>query len=189
MHDHHDGCGCGNTHKTEESPKCISEFVSRNDNYKGVVYELPTEPKKYEAAIYHWTQPKDEEPLWERIAGPVVLDTQPAAETWVQQNLSVYAGERLDNTISDQLRSEVLAALGHDDFDFLDPQNFAISFLESEDSDEWLPIPQVEKLLAAGDFYFVEWKGSWLAGFLYDEATIRCWKRFEDLKSALIEIV
>lgn len=196
MHDHHSGddCGCDSTltptdDNTEETLTCISEFVSRNENYKAAVYDLHADPVKYEVAIYKWQEVKDDSPVWEREAGPVIMDTVAAAETWGQQNLAIYAGEKLDDTVNEPLRSEVFAALGHEDFDFLSPHGYQVSFLESEDSEDFLAIPQVDKVLAAGEFYFVEFQGAWLAGFLYDEAEIRCWKKFEDLKSALLEIV
>jgi len=170
-------------------PKCVSEFISRNQNYKAAVYDLQADPIKFEVAIYKWAEVKNEQPVWERIAGPIIMDSLPAAETWGQENLAVYSGEKLDNTVNDALRSEVYKILGHENYDFLDPHSFTVSFLESEESGEFLPIEQVDKVLAAGEFYFVEFKDTWLAGFLYDEGEIRCWKKFEDLKNALSEIV
>ena len=186
MHDHKhsDDCGC-----EETSPKCVSEFIARNQNYKAAVYDLGADPAKFEVAIYKWAEAKDENPVWERIAGPIIMDTLPAAETWGQENLAVYSGEKLDNTINDKMRNEVYQTLGHEDFDFLDPHGFEVSFLESEDSEEFLPVIQVDKVLVAGEFYFVQFQDTWLAGFLYDEGMIRCWKKFESLKVALQEIV
>lgn len=200
MHDHHDDCGCNDEHNLEDDQDaaaeeendalfCVSQFMSRNQNYKAAVYDLKIEPAKFEVAIYQWKDLADSDrPVWERVAGPIILDTLAAAETWGQQNLAVYAGEKLDTTVGDPLRSDVFAILGHENFDFLDPQGYRISFLESEDSEDFLPVAPVDKLLVAGQFYFVEYAGAWLAGFLYDEGEIRCWKKFDDLKSALLEI-
>ena len=191
MHDDHTHDeNCNHDHPEDKGPKCVSQFVSRNQNHKAAVYELSLEPAKYECAIYGWTDVDSEpEPLWERQVGPIVMDTLPAAETWAQKNLAIYAGEVLDTTIGDGLRSQVQEVLGHDDFDFYDPKNYEVSFLESEDSEDFLAIPTVDKVLAAGEFYFVEYKNQWLAGFLFDEGVIRCWKRFEDMKEALQTIV
>jgi len=193
MHDHKHGddCGCHSQPETpEEEPlHCISDFVARNQNYKAAVYDLKADPPKYEVAIYKWTIIKGEEqPVWERIAGPIIMDSLPAAETWGQENLAIYAGEKLDVTVAESLRETVYKTLGNDDFDFLDPSNYQVSFLESEEGEEFLPIATPEKILVAGEFYFVEFMGKWLAGFLYDEATVRCWKTFDTLEEALLEV-
>lgn len=200
MHDHYDDGCCDHDHDPklpqsgsaeEENDElfCVSQFLSRNQNYKAAVYDLKVEPEKFEVAIYQWKEIAGSElPVWERIAGPIILDTLPAAETWGQKNLAIYAGEKLDTTVGDPLRSDVFAILGHENFDFLDPKSYQISFLESEDSENFLPVAPVDKLLVAGEFYFVEYADAWLAGFLYDEGEIRCWKNFADLKTALLEI-
>lgn len=196
MHDHthDDDCGCSPEPETPEQEeletlKCISNFVSRNENYKAAIFDLGADPEKFEVGIYKWTEIKGEEqPVWERVAGPIIMDSLPAAETWGQKNLVIYSGEQLDVTVGESLREIVFKVLGHENFDFLEPLNYEVSFLESEDSEDFLPINNPEKILVAGDFYFVEFKGRWLAGFLYDEAVIRCWKNFEDLEKALLDV-
>lgn len=169
--------------------KPIQENTSRNLNYKSIIYETESTPPQFETVIYRWNEAElDEEgrPLWERVAGPFIVDDFSAAEHFAAKHLSLMAGEVADESVDDNLTEEVKSALGHTDFDFLDVANYAVSHLASPDEEDFTPI-EIKKILASGEFYYVETLDEkWLSGFLFDEGQIRCWQEFPTVKDALI---
>ena len=172
-----------------EMSKPIQENTSLNLNYKSIIYETESTPPQFETVIYRWNEDEldeDGRPLWERVAGPFIVDDFKSAEHFAQKHLSLMAGEVNDESVEEALHEEVREAVGHEDFSFLDIANYEVTQLAHPDKDEFAPI-EVQKILASGDFYYTETTdGKWLSGFLFDEGQIRCWQEFSTLKEALI---
>ncbi len=176
----------------EEGQAPVQQYYSHNQNYKACVFKDAS--TQFRVHLYKWCEdaPSEKEddgaPVWENIAGPFVVESLPAAQTLAQQHLPMMAGETLDRNIDETLSNQIETTLGHPHFDFLEIKNFKTSFLEDEEAEDFIDFDPASVLLTE-DFYFVEdLDGKWLAGFLYQEGEIRCWKRFPNLGQALLTI-
>ena len=169
----------------------LETFFSLNDQYKAVVAVAQADPDKFEADIYYWNEEKTDDsgiPLWERVFGPLVLNTQKEAVFMAQSQLDVLAGEMPDPNISDSMKEDFFNILGHEDIRFLKPENFETAFLPSEEALDFISFPP-EKIAFTQDFYFILSEKNWYTGFLFAPGQIHCWQKFKTLKQALATIL
>lgn len=167
----------------------IRQIVSRNLNNKALITKLSDD--KFEVSVYEWNDEKidkDGQNLWERVAGPFVLDSEEDAESSALENLQLFSLEIPDVSVDKNLQTFVEEILGHNDFDFFLPQNFEMEFLENPEKETFCSISP-EKVLCVQDFYFVESKNQWIQAFLTEKGSLRGWKSFPDLKMALNEVL
>ncbi|MCK5460476.1 hypothetical protein KAI58_00635 [Candidatus Gracilibacteria bacterium] len=167
----------------------VRQIVSRNFNNKALILQLSND--KFEVNVYEWCDKKfddEERNLWERVAGPFILDFLEEAETVAIENLQLFSLELPDTSIDKNLQIFVEEILGHDDFDFFLPQNFEMEFLENPEKEIFCALSP-EKVLCVQDFYFIESKNQWIQGILTKKGRLRGWKRFPNLKTALKEIL
>ncbi len=169
--------------------KPLEEIMSNSLNYKAAIFETEETPARFESIVYYWNEDlKDDEgnPLWERVAGPFIVDNMEAAKHLAQKHLNLMAGEVEDESIDESLKNEIQEALGHTNFTFVETANYEVSFLKDSESEDFVSI-EAQKIFIAGDFYYVETNDhEWLSGFLYDEGVVRCWQKFVSPKNALI---
>lgn len=165
----------------------VSEFHAFGGNHKAVIQK--NEDDKFTSLVYEWNEDKlDDEgrPLWEKVAGPFVLDTREEAEKNAQENLEIFSFEIPDLAVEKTLVDFTKKLLGHDDFRFFVPDNFEVALLVDEDNEKFETITPT-KVLHTGDFCFVENGDQWITGILEPKGKIKGWKSFDDLKTALKE--
>lgn len=169
--------------------KEIKQIISRNLYNKALILQL--DDSVFEVSIYEWEDKSVDEngnPFWTRIAGPFVIHSLEEAEKIAQENLQLFSFEIPDKSIDKALHNFVKEKIKHENYDFFKPQNFEMEFLiDSEDENFETIIP--EKILYIDDFYFIENKNQWLTGFLNEKGKIRGWQKFDNLKTALDEIL
>lgn len=173
----------------ENTPKEIKQMVSRNLYNKALILQL--DDAIFEVSVYEWNTTSNNESdsqCWKRIAGPFVLNSLEEAEQIAVENLQLFSFEIPDDSIKKALHDFVKAQIKHENYDFFKPQNFEMEFLidlEKEKFETIIP----EKILYVDDFYFIENQNQWLTGFSNEKGKIRGWQKFDNLKSALDEIL
>ena len=173
------------TEDTTTENKFFQEYNSLNLGFKASIEETGN---KYEVTLYKWSTElldDDNNPLWERVAGPFVLDTLTEAQTMALENLQTFSGEIPDKTIDPELIGFVAKIVGHENFDFFLPQNFDCVLLDDENLEKVIKI-NPSKCLVLEELFFIEADEKWFTGFLDEDDVIKCWKEFENLEAALL---
>lgn len=174
---------------TEQPDNIVLQINTMGGDHKAVVQR--TDDKKFSTVIYEWNEEKtdaDGLPVWEKLAGPFILDTQELAEKNAQEHLEIFSLEIPDPSIEPTLTTFIEELLKHKNFKFFIPSNFEVECLTSPESDTFEKITP-EKVLFSDNFCFVESEGKWIAGILAEKGMIKGWQTFNDLKSALSETI
>ncbi|HEY5714625.1 MAG TPA: hypothetical protein VIT68_04715, partial [Candidatus Gracilibacteria bacterium] len=167
-----------------------SYIYAINQNYKACITSLQMKEEKiqYEICIYRWNEEKfDDEGknLWERIAGPFVGDGEAQAQIVAKEQLALFTGEILDERVSPALQQETEIILGHQNFLFLNPESFEITYLKENGETQKL---EGEILLATQELYVAKFQKEWFVGFLAKDFEIQCFICKKNLKEALQDI-
>lgn len=157
-----------------------------NENYKASITRLEHKDKdpEFEVIIYRWSEENlDDEGrnLWERLAGPFILDQEEQAYIIAQEQLQLFTGEAPDSKAEAQFKTKVKSIINHENFYFFKPQNFEIQFVKDDISHslkaQWIMWIDEVYLVGADEACFI--------GFLSQDRTITCFQKVSDLSTAL----
>ncbi len=162
-------------------------LYARNENYKAVIRSFEVgEKTQYEVCLYHWTElaeSESENPLWERLAGPFILDTSDQAHLIAAEKLGVYSGEIPDESVEESLKKEVQSILGDRPFAFLKPNKYTI-----QQTAEGKKIKKATRLLSCEPLCFVLEGTVWHTGVLSGDQKIECFVTHPTLGEALKDL-
>lgn len=173
----------------ENTPNIIEELFSRGSEHKAIIQEHDTQ--RLAVSVYELNAEQldpDGIPMWERVAGPIVVDDETSAKAQANQHLALFSLEIPDPHIEHDLHNFVVNEIGHDDYAFFLPENYNVEYL-SHPEEEHFEMVEPQKVLCVEDFYFVENQNQWFTGFLHERGRIRGWQSFDDLKTALQTIL
>jgi len=184
-----------NTKKTdskenkEEIIEALESYVSKNQNYKSLIYPHTFKNKKsFAVATYIWDEENTDDegaPTWQRLNNPIIVETLKKAQSIAQENLKMLAGEMPAENLNIDIVKEVTTILGHDNFYFFKKEQFKVHILENPE-DETFKTIQFEYIFSYQEFYYVQdKKGLWHIGILSNEGEVRSWQSFKTLNEAL----
>ncbi len=162
-------------------------ILAENENYKAIINQLK---EKFEINIYHWSDviDDDEKFLWERVAGPFILDDIDQANKQAQIQLDLFSGEERDLTVTRQWKEELSKMIPDTEFECYKPQNYDIQAVSKDDPEKITKITAT-KLISINDLFLIESdQETWHIGFLADDRSITTWKKFKTLEEAIVSL-